>query len=430
MSPGRTITVDLRMRNPSEALGLSLSEVATLVRALGDADTEVRAFASEALSHAEIPGRLQNIYLKTGTAMRRLIAALLIPLAAVHVLLFIFNPASISNFYYALFTATAAGLLFLAPEARATGLSMLFANRLFFALATAWYLFGLRFLYSLFYSRLQKLFWVFLVAWLVVTSGLLDEGNGTSPGTGKVLLFLGIALFYLLIIAEMLRVLVLAVVRRRTGAWMIGLGLMILNFGQISPLLDFLFFHDFLANLLGGASNLPNIGAVGFIFSNSLYLARDFAQTNKELSQRSVELAQSNQQIQQANEEIESKSIQLEAACVAADEANQAKSRFLANMSHELRTPLNAIIGYSEMVREELIELGNAQLVSDVNRIHGAAKHQLELINTHEDESKRFETDMQQQRLQLAARPRREPIKKLSLGDGNFKVEITRMTKS
>jgi two-component system cell cycle sensor histidine kinase PleC len=38
-----------------------------------------------------------------------------------------------------------------------------------------------------------------------------------------------------------------------------------------------------------------------------------------------------------------------------AEEANQAKSRFLATMSHELRTPLNAILGFSEIMRSEIL---------------------------------------------------------------------------
>ena len=68
--------------------------------------------------------------------------------------------------------------------------------------------------------------------------------------------------------------------------------------------------------------------------------------------------------------------------------ATHAKSQFLANMSHELRTPLNAIIGYSEMLQEELEDTGQTQLVSDLRKIHAAAKHQLGLINDILDLSK------------------------------------------
>lgn len=68
--------------------------------------------------------------------------------------------------------------------------------------------------------------------------------------------------------------------------------------------------------------------------------------------------------------------------------ATEAKSQFLANMSHELRTPLNAIIGYSEMLEEEAQDAGNAQFVADLEKIHGAGKHLLALINDILDLSK------------------------------------------
>jgi len=72
----------------------------------------------------------------------------------------------------------------------------------------------------------------------------------------------------------------------------------------------------------------------------------------------------------------------------AAEAANQAKSQFLANMSHELRTPLNAIIGYSEMLEEEMEELGEPDFVTDLQKIHSAGKHLLGLINDILDISK------------------------------------------
>jgi len=71
-----------------------------------------------------------------------------------------------------------------------------------------------------------------------------------------------------------------------------------------------------------------------------------------------------------------------------AEEASRTKSQFLANMSHELRTPLNAIIGYSEMLQEEASEIENEEFEEDLERINGAGKHLLGLINDVLDISK------------------------------------------
>ncbi|MGU3537667.1 response regulator [Methylobacterium sp. A54F] len=78
----------------------------------------------------------------------------------------------------------------------------------------------------------------------------------------------------------------------------------------------------------------------------------------------------------------------VEAARRAAEAANLAKSQFIANMSHELRTPLSAVIGYSEMLGEELEDLGQAALLPDLRKIEAAARHLLSLINDVLDISK------------------------------------------
>ncbi|MBA2743216.1 MAG: response regulator, partial [Chthoniobacterales bacterium] len=69
-------------------------------------------------------------------------------------------------------------------------------------------------------------------------------------------------------------------------------------------------------------------------------------------------------------------------------QANRAKSAFLANMSHELRTPLNAIMGYSEMLQEEAIERKLDVFGADLEKINGAGRHLLALINDILDLSK------------------------------------------
>jgi signal transduction histidine kinase len=78
-------------------------------------------------------------------------------------------------------------------------------------------------------------------------------------------------------------------------------------------------------------------------------------------------------------DEIQDKSRQLA-------DASQHKSQFLANMSHELRTPLNAIIGVSEMLREDAEAL--KQDIEPLDRVLGAARHLLALINDILDLSK------------------------------------------
>jgi GAF domain-containing protein len=78
-------------------------------------------------------------------------------------------------------------------------------------------------------------------------------------------------------------------------------------------------------------------------------------------------------------DEIQDKSRQLEMA-------SQHKSQFLANMSHELRTPLNAIIGVTEMLREDAEGLN--QDLEPLDRVLGAARHLLALINDILDLSK------------------------------------------
>ena len=80
--------------------------------------------------------------------------------------------------------------------------------------------------------------------------------------------------------------------------------------------------------------------------------------------------------------------LELRQAKEAAESASRVKSSFLANMSHELRTPLNAIIGYSEILLEDATDRGDKASMGDLEKIQGAGKHLLGLINDILDLSK------------------------------------------
>jgi signal transduction histidine kinase/CheY-like chemotaxis protein len=86
--------------------------------------------------------------------------------------------------------------------------------------------------------------------------------------------------------------------------------------------------------------------------------------------------------------EIQAAREEAEKARAAAEAASRTKSSFLANMSHELRTPLNAIIGYSEILVEDATDRGDDASIADLQKIQGAGKHLLGLINDILDLSK------------------------------------------
>ncbi|MDQ7989158.1 MAG: PAS domain S-box protein [Candidatus Dactylopiibacterium sp.] len=76
----------------------------------------------------------------------------------------------------------------------------------------------------------------------------------------------------------------------------------------------------------------------------------------------------------------------------AAEAANQAKTTFLTNMSHELRTPMHAILSFSEMGLTKSVARSPTDLARYFERIQGAGRRLLALLNDLLDLS-RLEAD-------------------------------------
>jgi signal transduction histidine kinase len=127
-------------------------------------------------------------------------------------------------------------------------------------------------------------------------------------------------------------------------------------------------------------------GEIGAVIDGCNFMLHELERQHRELEQyrttfeeqvkdRTAALSTDNQQLKEIIEE-------LQAAKLEAEAASKAKSDFLANMSHELRTPLNAIIGFSDLMRSEILgPIGNSAYADYAADINFSGTHLLEIIN-------------------------------------------------
>ena len=114
--------------------------------------------------------------------------------------------------------------------------------------------------------------------------------------------------------------------------------------------------------------------------------------------------------LQLTNDHMNARAKDLEDARIEAEQANRAKSEFLANMSHELRTPLNAVLGFSDIIRSELLgPIGNPRYCEYAGDIAQSGTHLLDLISDLLDVAKieSGKMDLQESQVQIEETLRR-----------------------
>lgn len=225
---------------------------------IGDLQTVVDSVRSEA---------------RINTGFQMFFTALPLAFALLHFILFIYIRDSRANLYYALLMLFwSAGVFFdyqvMFAENMTQLLTFLRLHRGTMAIVP---IVGLRFIYSVFRSKLPRQFWILsLVVLIAGTTAVLKPES---------IYFQILSIVSVALVVEQIRVVTGAVKEKREGAWFFVTGyFFVLLFGAYDFLMDL--------NLISGFAGVPNayfFGQVGFFACMSAYLARDFARTNRRI---------------------------------------------------------------------------------------------------------------------------------------------------
>jgi two-component system NtrC family sensor kinase len=290
----------------------------------------------------------------------------------VHLFAYLYYRNLRSNLYYAYFTASIAALTFFPAQLGVThqpGLFILY-HALFKVSILATSLFGMLFLYNLFYDRIPR--WA---KWAASLGGLLALAVVWVPRDV-------VYLYSLLILADMTKVVIVAAMRRKPGSRLVGSGYLIFGLACAWQML-----HE--------TGALPDINPVidNFVFmygtalmllTMSIHLAWQFASTNRSLEAQlrqveelsEVTLAQEKaavvqeaaQKLLRAEIEHQQKELEeakkLEQALADLEEVNRhlkdtqiqlvqsekmaSLGMLVAGVAHEINTPVGAISSMHE----------------------------------------------------------------------------------
>ena len=267
-----------------------------------------------------IKGRVNTV--RNGTTFQMVCTAIPIFMMLQHLLLFFFYPRARENLYFALSTGSIGAFVFLIFQffLVATGVTQtLYLMRLLVCVYVLMFLSGMLFLYTLFYPKLPKQFWVFLFGWiLILCFGLFSlkagfpffgkgemhstiEVPGVRPFVSSFNLGLAIVcsfLFGSLTFLEMARVIIVAIFKKKDGAWIFGLGSLM---PIILPIVfAFLVSYTGFENINWQFSTLAITLAP--LFSMSVYLARDFSRTHRNLETEVLENTRKTEELEEARE--------------------------------------------------------------------------------------------------------------------------------
>ena len=205
-------------------------------------------------------------------------------LSVMHFLLFIFYQKQKSNLYYSIFMLLFSGLIFYTllsngvreypPLLTKTAFISSLIFPLFFIPLTG-------FLYSLFMDKIPRIFWVTIGLAIVMSIFYLVNVSFISG------LYIG---FVFLLWIEVTRIVVRAMIKKHDGAWIIGIGVLFFIIFFAVTIIYIIQYGDLTLGNQSSSAIFFGLTVVAAILSiplsMSIYLARDFARTNKNLEKQ------------------------------------------------------------------------------------------------------------------------------------------------
>lgn len=215
------------------------------------------------------------------TIYQAFFSGILLVFCVVHLLLYVFYRRKKENLYYALFTGSFAILNFLNYQIgfAITGSQVITLLQFQMLFRAATIIYFMRFAYALFYDLVPRQFWIFTI---VMTADAVYRAFFSlgAPGYSELIMDFILLAFYV----EIIRVVVLAIVRKKEGAWIFGFGIALFTTCQaVIILINY--------DLLSGIQEIYGMtGTIGLLLAMSVSLSRSVALTNQRLASKLVEV--------------------------------------------------------------------------------------------------------------------------------------------